>query len=71
MASEVWLSPPSRLPSVANPPPRFAYKSRPTASFLISPSSRTPRALPALRRRVLLRRRLRATEQQGQVQEQD
>ncbi|XP_062213078.1 PGR5-like protein 1A, chloroplastic [Phragmites australis] len=72
MASELWLSPTSRLPSIANPPPRFPSKSKP-ASFLISPSSSTPRAraLPAPRRRVLLRRRLRATEQQGQVQEQD
>uniref|UniRef100_A0A0A9DEM0 PGR5-like protein 1A, chloroplastic n=1 Tax=Arundo donax TaxID=35708 RepID=A0A0A9DEM0_ARUDO len=72
MASEVWLSPPSRLPSLANAPPRFPSKSKPTASFLIFPTSRTPRAraLPALRRRVLLPRRLRATEQQGQVQEQ-
>lgn len=73
MASEVcWLSPPSRLPSsLANAPPRFrsskpaAAAAAATASLLLSPYPR--RHLPVVRRRL---RRVRATEQQGQVQEQ-
>ncbi|CAD6207748.1 unnamed protein product [Miscanthus lutarioriparius] len=71
MASEVWLSPASRLPSLSNAPPRF--RSKPAATTTASLFSSCPRpargALPVLR--VRRRRRLRATEQQGQVQEQE
>ena len=78
-ASEVsWLSPASRLPSVANAPPRFrARPPKPAAASLLSPSSRpgpAAAALPVLHRRgrvTTVRRRLGATEQQGQVQEQE
>ncbi|CAL4928499.1 unnamed protein product [Urochloa decumbens] len=58
MASEVWLSPASRLPSLAGAPPRF----RPCSS------------LPVLHRRVRVpvrRLRLHATEQQQQQQQQE
>ncbi|CAD6335174.1 unnamed protein product [Miscanthus lutarioriparius] len=71
MASEVWLSPASRLPSLSNAPPRF--RSKPAATTTASLFSSCPRpargALPVLR--VRRRRCLRATEQQGQVQVQD
>ncbi|KAL6638584.1 hypothetical protein ACP70R_023695 [Stipagrostis hirtigluma subsp. patula] len=67
MASKVWLSPPSGLPSLANAPRRFRSKIVPAAF-----SSRAARGLPALT--VYARRPrapLRATGQQGQVQEQE
>jgi hypothetical protein len=65
-ASEVvWLSPASRLPSLANAPPRFRGKPKPSSASVLS----RPAALPVLLRRVTVRRRLGATEQQGQVQE--
>jgi hypothetical protein len=58
MAAEVWrLSLPSRLPSLANAPRRF-----------VVPSTATSRSSS---RGGLSRRRLRATEQQGQVQPKD
>ncbi|RLN39542.1 uncharacterized protein C2845_PM01G49360 [Panicum miliaceum] len=73
-ASEVvWLSPASRLPSLASAPPRFRGKPpKPSAASLLSRRAGAAR-LPVLHRRVTVRRRLvGATEQQqGQVQEQE
>ncbi|OEL25476.1 PGR5-like protein 1A, chloroplastic [Dichanthelium oligosanthes] len=73
MASEIRLSPASRLPSLPNAPPRFCSKPPKPAASLLFPSSR-PALLPVLHRKVVvpvLRWRLGATEQQqGQVQEQ-
>ena len=72
-APEAWLSPAaSRLPSLANAPPlRFRAKPKPS-SAACSLLSRPAAALHVLHRRVTtVRRRLGATEQQGQVQEQE
>jgi len=72
-APEAWLSPAaSRLPSLANAPPlRFRAKPKPS-SATCSLLSRPAAALHVLHRRVTaVRRRLGATEQQGQVQEQE
>ncbi|CAN6296977.1 unnamed protein product [Urochloa humidicola] len=72
MAPEAWLSPASRLPSLASAPPHFRSKStKPSAAFsLLSPFS--PPVLHHGVRRVPVRRlRRHATEQQQGQQQQE